>query len=1055
MRNKRINLLFFLFFISGFTGLLYEIVWLKLLRLVFGNTTFALSTVVTSFMAGLALGSYIGGKIADKTQYPLRLYGILEGTIGVYALFSPLFLTPTFFIYRVIYPVSFHSFYLFNLIRFFVCFIFLLLPTTFMGMSLPLLSKYCIRNNAEIGKRVGTLYGINTFGAVLGVAVSTFLLLPLLGIWRTILSGFFLNLFILLLVFKTFWKSPVAKFEEQVIPLKKNQQGLLLFIIFLSGITAMLYEIVWTKVIILSIGSSTYAFGIVLIAFIFGIASGSIFFSKISEKKIDLFFILSIIQIGIGVASIIISIFFTHLPFYIISIVNRFYSSFILLIAVEFLLILLFIFPPTFLFGGMISLISKLYTKNIKFVGKSIGNVYASNTMGNIVGSLGAGFIFVPFFGLQKSIVLAIAINLSLGIVFIIMSSLKRWKKVYGFSFILFEFMLAISLPQWNRKILSSGPFRYGLNYKKIALEKNISIKRNIEQDVLLYYKEGAEGVVSVHKSPFSGKISLRINGKVDAGTDIDLTTQFLTGYIPFIYKPNTKEILVIGLGSGITCGAISNFPVKKIECVEISKEVTEAARYFDTYNQYIFKNPKFNLIIDDARSYLTFTQKKYDMIVSEPSNPWIDGISSLYTKEFLIIIKKRLKEKGIFAQWLPVYSISPKDVKIILHTFSSEFPYVSVWSMKQSNYLLIGSNQPLRIDFSNIFNLFINEKIRTDLESIKIKDPYHFVSHFIFNKNKIEKVASNFPFLTDDKLSVEYSAPKYLYVSDMPLLEEFFLNYKESVIPYVINLSKEEKEIIKDIEKAEKYIISASIALDKGKKKEALFTLKLAIKYDPYHPFIIEFLSDNKFLQARAAQKKGDLQSFEKNLKESIEINPKNIKARFALATFCFENKRFEEAKQQYKKIIQIQPNIEAYNTLGIIYLKEKKLNLAKEMFLSAIKMGPFYPKPYYNLALVYTQENDINNAKQCYLKVIRLEPENFQARVNLGNIYRNEGNIKKAIKQFKKSIKIMPHYLTYYNLGLTYEQINKTKKAKKYFKKSYQLNPNFIETRKKILGY
>ncbi|MGA1842909.1 MAG: fused MFS/spermidine synthase, partial [bacterium] len=438
------GLVLFSFFLSGAVGLIYEIIWTRLLRLVMGNTVFSITTVLCAFMGGLSLGSFWGGKIIDRRSDPLRIYAFLEGAIGIYSLLLPWLIRSTEIFYRPIYQNYHSSFYLFSLIRFFFCGILLLLPTTLMGATLPVLTKFFIRASDRIGWTVGKLYAVNTFGAVLGVFSAGFLLVPAWGVRNTIYLAAMINLFICFCVYLLHRKTSLREgepAEAKISSIKESERGfqiesdseeagllsrkslrILLIGYGLSGFAALVYEIAWTRILALIIGSSVYAFSIMLIAFIFGLALGSTIFSPFIDKMKDLILLLAVFEMMIGLSALLVVPFFGKLPLFVVKMILQFSHNFWLLQLTEFGLIFLLMLIPTTLMGAAFPLASRIYTRTRAVIGSSVGSIYAANTIGSILGSFMAAFILIPWLGIQKTILAAVLINIIVGSVFLSMS---------------------------------------------------------------------------------------------------------------------------------------------------------------------------------------------------------------------------------------------------------------------------------------------------------------------------------------------------------------------------------------------------------------------------------------------------------------------------------------------------------------------------------------------------------------------------------------------------------------------------------------------------------
>jgi len=422
--------IFLFFFVSGATGLIYEVVWTRLLTLVMGNTHYSIATVLTAFMGGLALGSYAGGKVIDRRFNPLTAYAFLEAGIGFYCLLIPSLIDLAFPVFKWVYLNWGDSYTQASMIRFFICVAILIVPATFMGATLPVLSKFVSREEAHIGKDVGTLYSINTFGAVFGAWASAFVFMRLWGVQSTIWITALLNLTISAVIFLIF-RPPVKgstthEPENSLSPLD-NREKLILLSFGLSGIAALVYQIAWNRILSLLLGSSVYAFSLILTAFILGLALGTASFSRLLSRFGDLMRVYGFTQITIGISSLLIIPLFGTIPFVNRWIYENWGLQFELIQMTNFLIIFALLFIPTFFMGAQFPLVIKLTARKLETLGRHVGRIYACNTIGAIVGSFVAGFILIPELGLQTTIISGVFLNVLLGTAILMLGSQIHW----------------------------------------------------------------------------------------------------------------------------------------------------------------------------------------------------------------------------------------------------------------------------------------------------------------------------------------------------------------------------------------------------------------------------------------------------------------------------------------------------------------------------------------------------------------------------------------------------------------------------------------------------
>jgi spermidine synthase len=704
------------------------------------------------------------------------MYGILETGIGVYALLVPTLFSGLIPLYRWVWQ-SFHlNFYLFSLMQFFLVSLVLIVPTTLMGATLPILSKYYARREDRLGLTVGSLYAVNTLGGILGTFFSGFFLLPALGVRLTTFLAALLNLLIGTIVLVVMKKSgkeklgpvPGAKFSASTFSGERLSPwilGLVVFSFALSGFASMIYEVAWTRVLAMILDSSTYAFTIMLTTFLIGITLGSFLMSRAIDRLRRPLLAFILIEIAIGTSAFLGLFLFSELPYLFVVLYRTFSGSLNLIFLSKFSLASAVMILPTLFIGALFPLVVKLYTPSLNRVGYSIGKAYSLNTLGCILGSFCGGFIFVPLMGIQNSILLAIGLNILLAFLLLLASPYRGRALKLPLTAALAIGTLALSLhvPPWNPSLMSSGVYMY-VRFV-IDLDRRQLLDRYTQDaDPLLFYKEGYSSTVSVHRSKTSDNIYLKVNGKVEASTVGDMPTQILLGQIPMLLSRSQEDVLVVGLGSGVTVGSVGRHPARRITVAELEPAVVEASRYFSHVNYQVLEDPRVRVMPYDARNYLLVTTDKYDVIISEPSNPWMAGVSNLFTREFFLLGSQRLKPGGIFCQWLQLYKISPDNLRSILGTFHQVFPHLLVFQVENYDLLILGSFEPLCIDVAALQERISQTKVQEDLQRIDIRSPDPLLAHFVLGSQEIPEFIQRAPFNTDDNALLEFSAPKTLY---------------------------------------------------------------------------------------------------------------------------------------------------------------------------------------------------------------------------------------------------------------------------------------------------
>jgi spermidine synthase len=867
------------FLLSGTSGLVYQVIWVRQLELVFGTTAFATSTVLTAFMAGLALGSYLFGRRAHRTSQPLRLYGLLELGIGLYGLAIPRIFTWLPGIYEPIWLRLHLSFVLLTLIRFVIAILVLIVPTVFMGATLPVLANYYADGTRSIGLRVGQLYSVNTFGAVMGAAAGGFVLIPTLGMRSTSYIAASINLILAAaaLAISRFVQQrslagehvpddqvPVDPVRVDSLPdlpsaaargntrssrrarmfqsnsrarqpggrltrlqtyLKAGEDAppdrrailAVLAAFSLSGFVALSYEVIWSRVLALIIGSSVYAFSIMLSTFLVGLAVGSAVGSRLVDRLRRPLAVFALIELGVGCTSLIGAYLFDQLPFVFVSLYRWLAASNIaILLFARFIVTSLVMIAPTILLGALFPLVVRIVYGGASSTAagarqtdtaRTVGNVYAINTLGAIGGAFASGFVLIPYLGMLGSLRLSVAANFFLALIVFLAScgagplktrpvrvpksaaaprraGAMSWAGILA-SALLIVFTAAVA-PPWDVAVMSSGVYRYAPQVAKASHQEFFDYFSERGQGETAFYKEGVSATVVVQRK--GNDRVLKVNGKPDASTAGDLPTQVLIGSMPLLLRPKSEDCLVIGLGSGVTLGSVEQFPLKQVTCVELEPAVIEASHYFDDVNHRPLEDPRLRLIANDGRNFIDTTDQKFDVIVSEPSNPWLTGAASLFTLEYFKRGASRLKDDGLFSQFVQIYEMAPQDVASLIATFRAAFPNAYLFRGAEGDLMLLGSKQELKIDLATIRSHLADSRIAADLERIKTITAADFVSRFYMGPRELATFSAGAELNTDDNALIEFRAPRRVGIDEDTVNNNVreLLAHTASPLPYI-----------------------------------------------------------------------------------------------------------------------------------------------------------------------------------------------------------------------------------------------------------------------------
>lgn len=787
MKKFPVSFLYLLIFISGGIAILYETIWFHNLSLIMGSTSLALTLILTSFMLGLGLGSLFFGKIADKKN-PLKLYQILELGIGLFALFSLFLFSPLNYLYQILYDLFSSKPFFLNLFKFILSMLFLLPPTLFMGGTLPVAVKYLIRKFEKKGKAISTFYWVNTFGASLMALFAPLFFMLYFDMRILLLMGASVNFIIALFIFLL---PPFQKIEtiEEIEVKKEGKIPILPFLaFFLSGTASLSLETLWNRHLVLVFGGSIYTFGLILFLFLLGIVFGSIFFSffKLSNLKSLRFFYFFIL-----LSSFFLSItlfFFPKLSFFQLQLLSKLKLTFLNYNLVNLILTFFFIFPITFCFGVSFPAAISGLTEHFNTLGRKTGLLMAINSLGTALGPVILTFIILPLFNFQ----LSYKILILLLIFSALLMAIYLKEKYFHYFLFLIPIFLIFFLQKWETLNFLLGTPK--APQFAINIFKQMGGKINLSDLKVLWEKNDIEAHIAVLKNPGNIK-SLIINGKADASDGADMFTQSLSGHIPFLFNREIKNVFLIGLGSGVTTHCVLTHPIEEIKSVEISPGVVEAAKeQFSHVNELCFQDKRSIIIASDGRQELALSKEKYDLIISEPSNPWLRGVASLFTVEFFEICKKRLTEKGILCQWLNLYNLSLENILNILNTIKAVFPEILCFYNRESNDLLFfASQKPLELKILNIDDF--PEKAKYQLNSLGIYNLEQILERFLWNLNDLN-FEPTMPENRDTHPWLELIAPKdvFQYKLEENIINAISLN-KESRI--LISTNQFEKNIL------------------------------------------------------------------------------------------------------------------------------------------------------------------------------------------------------------------------------------------------------------------
>ena len=1033
------RILYLIFFLSGATGLVYEVIWVRLTGLVFGNTSHSIATVLGAFMAGLALGSWVLGSYSDRNARPLRLYGILEIAIGISAALVPVAFRAMDTLYWGLAPSLSAVPGAESLVRFATSFVVMLVPTFLMGGTLPILTRFFVRQVDEVRSKLGTLYALNTFGAAGGTLLAALVLIPGLGHQTTTIWIASMNIAIGLVAIRLDLGRESAPEisggslnEEDDAVLDRKSDRLVLVTLAISGFVAMTYEVAWTRALTGVIGSSTYAFAIMLVTFLAGIAFGSSWASRFRPSaSIRL---LGLFQLAIAVGGVVFLLGYLVAPYLLIALIRALYYSFPAVVTVQFIVCSALMILSTFFMGATFPIAGQLFSKRMEILGRRIGGVYSVNTVGAIFGSLIAGFFLVPVIGTERTILVGLFLNSALALFLLVeekgRGAVARWVAV---SLLLVATVSMSGGLFWSPNSLDRGVLIYARQFES---RPELKIDEHDTDTDIVYWAEGNNASISVRRG--NNYVSLRTNGKVDASNGEDMTTQLLLAYLPGLHHPSPENILVIGYGSGVSAGAATVFPeVERVDCVEIEPAVVGAGHWFEEVNRKSYEHPKVNVIYGDARNYLNISPNTYDIIISEPSNPWIAGVGSLFTAEFYERAESALNPDGVFAQWLQLYELSPEDVRMVFAEFQRQFPEVSVWDMGVGDIVLLGSRLPMHIDPDRMDRLLASdESVGRDFrEYLKLDDPMGLYAHYVMSSDQVREFSAGALRNTDDHPLLEFHAPRNMFSQTWDLNMELLQDYKSDLFPPELPEEVRERayvavmkpliemgeavfagQAVRELALLERdageslYIAMARLNIDSSQFEQAEQSLSLAAEFssdaDPY-------ATEREELWALLREQTGDRAAAIDHHMRVLSSDPSRSESLRKLAELSALTVQWDQAVMWMEEYIQTSPVPIAFYwaLLGEYLVAGERHGEALEALLTALDLEPYSYLARMRLAKVMEERGDTAQAIE-HLEILTVYALDRDVAIytRLANLYIADERWDDAERVLLKGARIFP---------------------------------------------
>lgn len=784
MSKTRIALIALLFFVSGLTSLIYETIWIRVLSLGVGSTSTSMSLVLSIFFLGLSIGSWLAGKWAQQIKKPILFYGAIEGFIGIY---SALLIYALFNFHKVLdaFPVT-ASFSPVGLsLKFTLVFLFLILPTTLMGMSLPLLMRIFVHSPENLGRTISFLYGANTLGAVVGAFITGFWLIPEFGVIFSNHGAAILNLGIFATAILLQRNSDLLPLEEtQLQGDKPKLTGWISLTAFVMGFSSLSAEVAWNKYLGIYLGSNIYGLSLVLALFLFGIAAGALILSIFIEKikNLSKFYLTLLIAC---VLSLILTSYLLDFAPIMAQTLHGLAPQVSLLVIKSGLVVVLMLLPST-LMGAILPISIRLQTANSRQAPAVTGRLYAINTIGAILGSSLAGLYLIPQFGSGNTILIAVVVLL-----LTTLYAYFRIEKLKRTLWIPIGFVMAVVAIATLPALKFDNILRYGYSSHIRSPD--------VPDEEFVFIKEGRSGIISLSHDPQDGEtyrdfLRLKTNGLNESVFDLkDLWIlpkyEALLGVLPLALARNPEKAFIVGYGGGYTVDFLTSTDLDLVKVIELEQGIIDASNYVYKNGNPILQRKNLDLQIEDARFALARgIGAPYDLILSQPSHSWLAGAANLFTKDFFDIVFGRLSDWGVYSQWLNLYNMNPEVLKSILRTFYTVFPHGAVFTgAGDQELIMIGTKAPLRFSIEKLNAIAHNEKIRKQLALVPMNDAYDLLSLFVLNRDDVMNLTEGAIINTDQNAYAETTQSRLFYTPAIQdpnqfLVAKFTANYENVV---------------------------------------------------------------------------------------------------------------------------------------------------------------------------------------------------------------------------------------------------------------------------------
>ncbi len=1011
---------------------MYQVAWGKSLGLIFGNTVYATATVLAVFMGGLALGSAILSRWAESRDNAVALYGWIELAVAVTGALSLLGLAGVRSLYVGAHAALANSTAALVGLRFVGAAIVLFLPTFLMGSTLPILVKGVTRSSQELGARVSRLYWVNTLGAVVGTFASGFWLIPTLGLGKTVVVAVTLNILagVVALAFSRLQAATSARAEVTAEESRELSYGerFLLLTFSVVGASAIVYEICWTRLLATVVGSSTYAFTLMLGTFLVGIVLGSALFEIwVSPGRNITIGTYAFTQTATALAALAFLVLFQHMPEMIPGYLKSGEGAFYRLLRVQFAISALSMLPAALAFGFNFPVVTMLIAgrPGTKGHGAAVGRAYAANTLGAIAGAVLAGFWLVPKIGAFRLVAFTATANILLALILAFKQSPRsRASLALQGALFLFVGWVAATGAFYNRDVSVFNAVLYWDLYNEHLTLAEMAATNDVQ-----FVEDGLNATISVVRA--EDYISIRTNGKVDASNQ-DVLTQLMMGHLGGVLHPAPKRALVIGFGSGMTAAALARHrSIESITVAEIEPAVIHAAPLLESLNKGVLHDPRVKVVLEDARSFLITTPEKYDLIISEPSNPWIAGVATLFTDEYYREARARLNPGGLFIQWVQAYSLFPEDFRMVLGTMSPHFVKVSLWRGESSDYILVGRSDDARPTLGAMRAAWNDPAMREDFERLGLREPEGIIAYHRLDDVDVRAMIGSVQKNTDDHTLLEYNAPRALLATSIEdKNREQIWKHRLSAVPRDLQLEDSNTALMAAAE--------VFLQLDEADEAEK-FVEALTSAPDSVRLLLI---------RGRLAARQNRYSAAKEQLRNALVLDPGSLDAVIQLGNVARKQLDYDNAQLLYRQVLARDPK-NAAALEGLFQVEKQQghyANAAERREQLVATRGKPTHADLKQLGEMYLQAGDWDRAEKNFRALLEVEPHSYSAHRNLGEMLLVRKNLKEGTVLLESVVRFNPDEdaKVYKLLASAYRDLGRSADAEAILKKARRIFPS-----------